>query len=154
MREPRRRQHRGPGAQALAALQVERRLAEQTLRQRPDVEARAADDEGLAPFSPDAGEPDGRVSREPPGAVARPRFDQIDPDVGDAGQERRVGLRRADIETAVHLPRVGRDHGDRLAFGPRGCDGGLADARGAGDDRDERPGGHAQSEECGVRNAE
>ena len=154
MRELRRRQHRGPGAQALAALRVERRLAEQAVRQRPDVEPRAPHDEGLAPFGADAGEPHRRVPREPAGAVARPRFDQIDPDVGHAGQERRVGLRRTDIETPVHLPRVGRDHGDRLAFGPRGCDGGLADARGAGDDRDERPGGHAQSAECGVRNAE
>src|SRR2546422_10569708 len=70
-----------PGAQSVAARVIERRLAEQTLHQRADVEAGSANDRGLPPRGPHAGQPNTRVTGEPPRAAALPRLDQVAPQV-------------------------------------------------------------------------
>src|SRR6266516_5565205 len=54
-----------------------------------------------------------------------------------AGELRRVGLRGADVETPVYLPRVRGDGQDGFELSPRDGDGGLADAGGADENGNE-----------------
>src|SRR5438045_6111074 len=138
MRQPRRAQPPGPGTQPLARLGGERRLVEQALGQGAHVEPRSAYDDRLAAGGPHAGEPDARVPGELPGTVARSRLDEIQPEMRDAGELRRVGLRSADVETPVDLPRVRGDGEDGVELPPGDRDRGLAHAGRANEDGNER----------------
>ena len=77
---------RGPGIEPPAARGVERRLAEQPLGQRADVESGAADDHRhpAVRLAPSAIQPVG-VAREMPRAVPRARIDQVEAVVRDPG---------------------------------------------------------------------
>ena len=79
---------------------------EQTLGQGAHVKSRSADHDRLAPRGPHTGEPDACVPGELSRTVALPRIDQIDSEMRHAAELRLVGLRGADIEATVHLPRV------------------------------------------------
>src|SRR2546422_11640666 len=144
MGEPSRPEQPGPGAEPLAARLIERRLAEQTFGQGPDVEPGSPDHHGLAPLRAHPDEPRARVASEPSGAVALPRVDQVDPEMRYAGELGRVGFCGADIEPPVHLTGVRADDGDGLERCPGDRDGGLADARRADEDGDQRAVSSAQ----------
>src|SRR2546427_4561623 len=72
MRESRDGQPLPPGPQSLAPRRVERRLAEQPLRQRPHVEPGSTDHDRLASVGPDARAPTAGIARGAAPAGAPP----------------------------------------------------------------------------------
>ena len=136
----RRGQTRRPATQPLAPLGLEGRLAEQSVGERPHVEAGASDHERQPARRPNLVEPDRGLTREASRAVALAGVHEIQANVRHARQQRGVGLGRADVEPAVHLSRVGGDHRDRRERGERGGDRGLADRRRANKHRGQESG--------------
>src|SRR5438876_5314566 len=96
-----------PDPESLAPRRVERRLAEQPLRQCSHVEPGSTDDDRFAPAGPDAPQPTGSIACEPSRAVALPRLDQVEAEVGNPRLQLGRRLCRADVEPAVYLPRIG-----------------------------------------------
>src|SRR5256885_10788518 len=131
MRQPRRAELSGPGAQPLARLGVEGRLAKQTLGQRAHVESGSPNHDGLLSRGPHAGEPDARVPCELTRAIAFPRVDEINAQMGHARPLLLVGLRGADVEPPIDLPRVRGDGQDGCELAPRDGDRRFTDAGGA-----------------------
>src|SRR5207302_1684962 len=131
MRQPRRAELSGPGAQPLARLGVEGRLAKQTLGQRAHVESGSPNHDGLLSRGPHAGEPDARVPCELTRAIAFPRVDEINAQMGHARPLLLVGLRGADVEPPIDLPRVRGDGQDGFELAPRDGDRRFTDAGGA-----------------------
>src|SRR5256885_14124885 len=73
MRQPRRAELSGPGAQPLARLGVEGRLAKQTLGQRAHVESGSPDHDGLLSRGHNPAGPAPAAPADRPAPVASPR---------------------------------------------------------------------------------
>ncbi len=106
-----------------------------------------ADEQG-DPIAPrELGQDGPGVVREVGDGEALVRIDEIESRVRNPGAVGGADLGRADVETAVDLPGVGRDDRDRPPLGQlsfRQADGesGLAGGGRAGDDEERRDGGH------------
>src|SRR5690349_13016573 len=122
-----------PVTQRLTPLGIEVGLLEESVAQRPDVEPGPADDDRRPPGAPHVLDPPGGVSREPAGAVTLADGDEIDAEMGDTPKDVRLRLGGADIQTAVHLARVGRDHREREMRGESHGERGFPRRRGSHD---------------------
>ena len=96
---------------------IERRLLEQSLEQRAQIEPGPADDDRRASGRARLVDPlVGRTSPTPPPNSALGRIDDVDPDVRNARALVARRLRRADVEAAIDLPRIGADDRRRRAL--------------------------------------
>src|SRR2546426_480791 len=107
MAEPPAGQPPTPNPKSPPPPRANRRLAEQPLRQCSHVEPGPTDDDRFAPAGPDAPQPTGSIACEPSRAVALPRLDQVEAEVGNPRLQLGRRLCRADVEPAVYLPRIG-----------------------------------------------
>src|SRR5207247_10855888 len=97
----------GPPTQLLAPRGIERGLAEQSVRQRADVQASSTHDDRPASSGAGLGDPSRGVARESSCAVTLSRRYQIESAVRNARSRRAIGLRGTDIEAAIDLAGVG-----------------------------------------------
>src|SRR5437762_12629273 len=129
-------------AQLLAPLRIERRLAKQPVSEGADVQPRPAHHDRLAASGTRFRNPALRIAGKSPRAVPLSWSHQIQAPMWDSGEGLAIGLRGPDIEPAIHLAGVVRDHGDGGESGERNRDGGFADAGGAHNDGSEGSFGH------------
>ena len=111
---------------------------EKAFEQSLDVQPRAADDDREAVPSDDRSGGFGRPDGEIRGRELDPAIDDIQEMVGDAGPLGGAGLVRSDVESPVHLHRVGVDDLSPESLGQEKRYGGLAHRRRADDDGDAR----------------
>src|SRR2546426_12016070 len=130
----------GPIAQLHAPLLIEGRLAKQSIRQRADVQPCAAHDDWLAaPPAPSRStcfrNPARGIAREPSRAVTLPGGYEIQASMRDARPRLTIRFGGTDVEAAIDLAGVCRDHRDRGEGREAHGDGCLADASGAYENR-------------------
>jgi len=116
------------------AIQVHRRLLEQSLRERAHVQPGATDDHRQLPPRPHIVDPRRGRPGKSTGAVPLTGLDEVEPVMRDRGAFLPGRLRGPDIEVAIHLSRIGRDHLDRQQGRERYRDRRLPDSRGPDDD--------------------
>ena len=120
-----------PATELLTPFRIERRLTKQSLGEGADVQPRPAHDDRLAAGGSRFRNPARGIAGEPSCAVTLSGSHQVQAAMRDAGPRRALGLGRADVETAIHLASVRRDHRDGGEGGERDRDGSFANAGGA-----------------------
>src|SRR5229473_1585673 len=102
-------------------------------QERPDVEPRAAYDDGQTPASPDRLDRGCGVVTEAGGLISVVGVHDVDEVMDDRSARLGSRLPGRRVHAAIDLPRVGADHFDRYLVSERHRHSGLADARGPAD---------------------
>src|SRR6266849_3050349 len=112
---------------------IRRRRRVEPPQERPDVEPRAAYDDGQTPASPDRLDRGYGVVTEAGGLISVVGVHDVDEVMDDRSASLGSRLPGRRVHAAIDLPRVGADHFDRYLVSERHRHSGLADARGPAD---------------------